>query len=56
MLAPFGAENPASDCKVMVLATGVPAEVETEVGLAVISTLLGMTWNAMAEEVTEAKF
>ena len=45
MLAPEGAENPTSDWRVMVDATGVPALVVTEAGLAVSSTIGGVSWN-----------
>ncbi len=57
MLAPAGAENPTSDWMVMVVATGVPALVVTETGLAVISTLGGMTWKVTGTVVeTGEKF
>jgi hypothetical protein len=57
MLAPEGAENPTSDWRVMVDATGVPALVVTEAGLAVSSTLGGMSWKVTGTVVeTGEKF
>jgi hypothetical protein len=52
MLAPLAAPNPATEYRVKVDATGVPAGVEREVGLAVISTtpLAETTWKATAED------
>jgi hypothetical protein len=45
MLAPEGAVNPTSAWMEMVDATGVPAGVVSEAGLAVSSTIGGVSWN-----------